>query len=104
MSEDQPVWTLLSALALALHPEGADVRPVAFVVGGGPSQLRQQLRALRGQLAEGADGSDLTGLLLLRDLAIDVLEVVLTVDVGLRKARVQLQRSIANLITKILSC
>ena len=80
------------------------MRPVAFVVGGGPSQLRQQLRALRGQLAEGADGSDLTGLLLLRDFAIDVLEVVLTVDVGLRKARVQLQRSIANLITKILSC
>ena len=80
------------------------MRPVPFVVGGGPSQFRQQLRALRGQLAEGADGSDLTGLLLLRDLAIDVLEVVLTVDVGLRKARVQLQRSIANLITKILSC
>ena len=34
-----PVGTLLASLALALHPEGADVRPVSLVVGGRSGQL-----------------------------------------------------------------
>ena len=34
-----PVGTLLASLALALHPEGADVRPVSLVVRGRSGQL-----------------------------------------------------------------
>ena len=38
-----PVGTLLAAPALSLHPEAADVRPVAFVVGRGARQLQEQV-------------------------------------------------------------
>lgn len=38
-----PVGTLLSSLALSFHPEGADVRTVAFVVGSGSGQLQQHV-------------------------------------------------------------
>ena len=34
-----PVGTLLASLAFALHPEGADVRPVSLVVRGRSGQL-----------------------------------------------------------------
>ena len=34
-----PVGTLLAPLAFALHPEGADVRPVSLVVRGRSGQL-----------------------------------------------------------------
>ena len=34
-----PVGTLLASLALALHPEGADMRPVPLVVGSRSGQL-----------------------------------------------------------------
>ena len=34
-----PVGTLLASLALTLHPEGADVRPVSLVVRGRSGQL-----------------------------------------------------------------
>ena len=45
------VGALLSSLALSLHPEGADVRPVPLVVGSCPGQLGQQLRLVAGQFA-----------------------------------------------------
>ena len=34
-----PVGTLLASLAFALHPEGADVRPVSLVVRGRSGQF-----------------------------------------------------------------
>ena len=37
------VRAFLSSLALSLHPERADVWSVSLVVGGGASQLLQQL-------------------------------------------------------------
>ena len=41
--ESLPIGTLLAPLALALDPEGADVRQIASVVGGSPRQLHQHV-------------------------------------------------------------
>ncbi len=60
------------------------MRTIALVVGSSASKLGQQLRLLGRQLAESASRSDLSSLLLLGDLSVDVLQVVLAVDVGLR--------------------
>ena len=73
------------------------MRAVALVVGRRPGEFGQQLRSLRGHLAQGPDGTDLTRQLLLSDLTVDVLQVVLAVDVGLGQARVQLQGRVSHL-------
>ena len=57
-----PVRALLPPLALPLDPEGADVRPVALVVGRGARQALQHLVLVGGDLAHGAGGGSAVGL------------------------------------------
>ncbi len=51
-----PVRALLASSALALNPEGADVRTVALVVRRGAGQPRERLVLLSGDVAERATG------------------------------------------------
>ena len=46
-----PVGALFSPLTLALHPETADMRPIALVVGRSACQLSQQLRLVAWKLS-----------------------------------------------------
>lgn len=78
------------------------MRTIALVVGSSASKLGQQLRLLGRQLAESASRSDLSSLLLLGDLSVDVLQVVLAVDVGLRQTRIQFEGCVSDLKLTVL--
>ncbi|KAL1466081.1 hypothetical protein MTO96_026891 [Rhipicephalus appendiculatus] len=88
-----PVRALLASLTLAFHPEAADVRPVAFVVGCGTCQLHQEVA---GALRLGEGPVRLAGVAVGHG-ALHVLRVVFLVDVRLGHVVTQAERVVAHL-------